>query len=91
MHTNVENSARFNLNDTLTGSQVLGRGNIRSKLHLKNKSSRKRELACTTMDLAGHFLQQFLIDIKVGMNVLHVVVLFQSFDQANHGCSLRTF
>ena len=29
--------------------------------------------------LAGNFLEQFLIDIKISVHVLHVVVLFESF------------
>lgn len=34
---------------------------------------------------AGNFFQLLLIDIEVRVDVLHVVVIFESFHQADHG------
>jgi len=31
-----------------------------------------------------NFFQKFLIDIEVGMNILHVVIIFQRLKQPNH-------
>ena len=41
--------------------------------------------------LACNFFQQFLIDVKVGVNVLHVIVFFERLHQANHRVRLLTF
>jgi hypothetical protein len=36
-------------------------------------------------NLSRHFLQQLLVNVEVGVDVLHVVVFFEGFDEANHG------
>jgi hypothetical protein len=41
--------------------------------------------------LAGDFFQQLLIDIEVGVNVLHVVMLFERLHQPDHGARRRPF
>jgi hypothetical protein len=33
---------------------------------------------------ARNFFQKFLIDVKIGMYVLHIVIIFERFEQANH-------
>src|SRR5579862_13143 len=38
-----------------------------------------------------HFLKQLLIDIEVGVNVLHIVMLFESFHQTDHRGGGRAF
>ena len=40
---------------------------------------------------AGNFFQQLLIDIEVRVDVLHVIVVFERFDQANHLRGRRAF
>ena len=39
-------------------------------------------------DSARHFLKQLLINIKVGVDVLHVFVFFQRFQQADHSAGM---
>jgi hypothetical protein len=41
--------------------------------------------------LSCHFLQQFLIYVEVGVDVLHVVVIFERLDQPNHRRGLMAF
>lgn len=41
--------------------------------------------------LARNFFQQLLIDIEVGVNVLHVVVLLERLHQPDHGAGSRPF
>lgn len=48
-------------------------------------------LVSTSLELSGDFFQKLLIYIEVGMNVLNIVVLFESFHESDHGIGLRTF
>src|SRR6185369_11946511 len=41
--------------------------------------------------LAGDFFQLGLIDVEVGVDVLDVVLIFEGFQQANHGGGLLAF
>ena len=41
--------------------------------------------------LPGNFLQRLLIDIEVGVDVLHIFVIFERFHQPDHLCCLLPF
>ena len=42
-----------------------------------------------TPKLAGsNFFEKFLVNVKVGVNVLYIIVLFEGFDKSNHLRSL---
>src|SRR2546427_2900705 len=41
--------------------------------------------------LSRNFLQQFLINIEVGVDILHIVMLFKSFHEPDHRVRRRTF
>jgi hypothetical protein len=38
--------------------------------------------------LSGNFFQDFLIDIEVRVHVLHVVMIFERLNQADHGMGI---
>ena len=40
---------------------------------------------------ACNFFKKFLIDVKIGVYVLHIVIIFERFEQANHLRRLLTF
>ena len=41
--------------------------------------------------LSRNFFQSLFVDIEIGMHVLHIVVIVESFHQANHLRRLRPF
>src|SRR5215469_1911960 len=45
----------------------------------------------TGTELTRNFLQDFLIDIEVGVDVLDIIVIFESLDQADHLSGLLAF
>ena len=50
--------------------------------------SLQRPLIAPAYGLLGH---GSLVHVEVGVDVLRVVQIFQSFEQANHGVGLRAF
>src|SRR5580765_5094464 len=40
--------------------------------------------------LTSDFFEQFLIDVEICVHVLHVVLIFQSFEQSDHLCRCRS-
>src|SRR5437879_6166247 len=64
-----------------------------SKQLLKKKSRPQGRLSgkSSTAQLARHFLQQLLVNIEVGVNVLHVILVFERFHEPNHSVGRLTF
>lgn len=51
----------------------------------KRKSRLRRRLtAQVNKSSARNFLQQFLIDVEIRMHMLHIVMIFECLNQANH-------
>jgi len=42
-------------------------------------------------ELSSNFFQSLLVDIKICVNVLHIVTVFERFHQADHLCRLLPF
>jgi hypothetical protein len=53
-------------------------------LHKNQKGGHVAAYLYAILNLAD-FFQSFLVYIKIGVHVLYVVLVFQGFQQANHG------
>ena len=59
--------------------------------HLNGRVDGARRSPRSDVRLARYFFQKFLVDIEIGVDVLHVVVFFERFHQADHLARGRAF
>lgn len=67
---------------------------VRETIRAANNKKAARARAaflCKTKRLSRNFFQQFLIDVEVRVDVLHIVMLFEGLHEANHRVGLLTF
>src|SRR6202021_1413605 len=57
---------------------------VEGKTAVKGKAAEGRPLGSHARPLAGDLFQLFRVDVEIGIDVLHVIVVFESLKQAHH-------